>query len=555
MSTTYIFNTKMNSRIDKVYFKERLVEILGGTDIRTAQAFTDEVYRRTKQLVGQENFIAGLIKGNAHKQVIDIDNFFKKLNIFINQQQKKEIHDLIQLMLASELNEYMTFQYITRTFPLMSFLKRELLETRAGTDIPQWQFIAEKCFVKKNITDDIKKYFERIANYKEIGDRQCAQVVSALVKSMTGKRFDTIISQKNKGWYPQGLEELAENVCNVSPYYLFLIAYSFKMTLEKYDEMLIRNGDIYDCFCYEENMFRFFIKYIRNINEICEFINIIDENRKYFMKPVESTCSAEYTVQRINDFFYRQHGTVEDLTPSFIRLLKKMGVVSAENREKILNMQRSQIASDNMRRLLKDTSLENITFYYSLLNNSVDDIIRFKYKDNPDQIERAIKVLQKNYEVLLEKTSDNEKAKILSMLCDRFAPKSSSYISASIRPILKSRFTTEHIGKISSCTTTDPITRSDILKIGYLRTFIDFVNKNNNRFRNKSEMIKEIRELSNLFEENTNKMLKDCCFAPVHITFPLDGLICIALSSGANDRCIPEVFQACLPIDTDRRTE
>ncbi|MDE5763623.1 MAG: hypothetical protein K2I00_01480 [Ruminococcus sp.] len=561
MSTTYIFNQKINNKnIDREQFKESLIKILRKTDIDMpqiiAQQFLSEIDRKIDNLSRQENFVAQLIKGNAHKEIINIDIFFTNKNVFITPSQKKEIHDLIQLLLASRLNEYKTFQYVTQTFPLMSFLKRQLLETRPGTNIPQWQFIAENCFIKENITEQIKEYFSTVANYKEISDRKCAQIVSALVKSLTGKRFDTTISQQKqgRGWYPNGLDELPEKFFNVNPEHLFLIAYSFKMNIDQYDEMLIRNGDVYDCFCYEENMLRFLLVYIKNINEYNAFKQIIEQNREHFQESSDE-FTPEQVARKINNFFCsRRRDDIKSLCIDFMKLLKRLGVVSAEKRREILNQQRRLIAGANMQKLLKSTNLKNITVYYSLLNNTVDDIMRFKYKNEPEKIGKALEILESNYRQLAERTSENEKAKILSMLCDRFAPESSSYIKTSIRPILKSRFSTEHIGKISKGTTTDPITRTDILKIGYLQTLIDFINKNN-QFRNKSEMIEACRSLTRIFEENTNKILKKCSFAPVHATFPLDGLIYIALSSGTADKCIPEVFQACLPIDMTRRTE
>lgn len=557
MSTTYIFNERLDKQIDKRQFKERLARILQKTGIdkseRIAQDFSDKVYKKIEILSKQTNFIAELIKGNTHREIIDIDTFFKEKNISINQTQKKEIHNLIQLALANELNEYMMFQYITQNSPIMSFIKRELLNIRPGTDVLQWKFITEKCFVKEHTKQEIKADFSKIVNYKQISDKLCVRLFSALVKSMTDHRIDNIISQKGKGVYPEGLEELPEKSYKFSPDYLFRIAYSFKMNLKKYDEMLIRNEDIYDCFCYEENMFRFLLTYIRAIDEFDEFMEIIKEKRKYFQEFRHEQYTSEYVNKTINNFFCNKRGTIEELYPDFIELLKKLGVVSAEIRETELNIKRKEIARQSMSQLLKATNYRNIIDYCMLLQNTSEGIIRFRYGNDQENAEKAIKVLRNNYTQLFETTTPEEKTKILSMLCDRFAPKSSSYIIPPIREILKYRFTTEHIGKISTGKTTQPISRIDILKIGYLQTLINFLNENNSHFRNEREMTEAIKKLTGIFEERTNKMLKECCFAPVHTTFPLDGLICIALSNGVHDKSIPEVFQACLPIDITRR--
>lgn len=556
--TTLIFNEKMQNKLTRNDFHYRLVKILNETNISNtnakiiANSFVDILYKKLPEISEQDNFVEALIKGNAHSQLINIDSFFKEKNITITSSQKSKIHDLIQLILANELNEYRTFEYVMQNLPIMSFFKKELLEIRPGTNIPQWRFINDNCLGKSK---RIEPEFRNIANYKEISDKLCAKAVSALVKSMTDKRCDSTISQRGKGWYPNGLDALPEQLHNIKPYYLFLFAYSFRMDFQKYDEMRNKNEDTYDCFCFEENIFRFAIAYIKKKDEIPRFMKIINKNKKIFTKSQSKNYDAEYVTEKINSFFSNNTGDIESLYPSFLDLLKELGVVSAEKRKEILNEQRRTVAQNNMQELIKDTDLNNITKYLSLLHNSADDIISFKYKTDIDSAEKAINVLENNYSQLCEKTRPEEKAKILSMLCDRISPDSSNRIRSSIRPILKSKFTTTHITKISNGTTRNPITRSDILKIGYLRTFIDFVNKNNNQFKNKQEMTEAARKLKDQFEATTNIMLKECCFAPVKITFALDGLIEIALSSGINDKCIPEVFQACLPIDITRKAK
>lgn len=551
--TTLIFNEKIQKQLKRNDFCNRLVEILNETNINNSKTiagnFTEAVYQELPQLARQENFVADLIKGTAHKQLINISSFFSKKDISITSTQKRKIHDLIQLVLANELNEYRQFEYVSHNLPIMSFFKKELLEIRPGTNITQWKFINDYCLDKSR---KIELYFSNIANYKEISDKLCATAVSALVKTMTGKRFDSTISQKGKGLYPNGLDALPEHIHNMNPYHIFLIAYSFRLPLTKYDEMRSKNEDTYDCFCFEENMFRFALAYIREKDEIPRFLNIIKENKKDFMKSEGESCNAQYVTEEINNFFFNNTGDVESLYPSFFHLLKKLGVVSAETREKTLNAHRRIVARNNMKKLIEDTELNNIISYYSLLCNSVDDIISFKYKNDIESTGKATQILHDNYSKLFE-THPKEKEKILSMLCDRVSCDSSKQIRPSIRPILKSRFTTTHIGKISKGDA--DITRSDILKIGYLRTFIDFVNENNNCVNNKPEMTEATRKLTEIFETTTNRMLKECYFVPVKITFALDGLIEIALSSGINDKCIPEVFQACLPIDITRNTD
>ena len=544
MSTTYILNEKIKSRTDRNQFKNRLAEILGDSaNPAVLSAFSGKVSKQIKMLSNQENFVFGLIKGETHR-LIDIDKFFADSKIHINKRQKSEIHNLVQLLLADEMNEYRTFSYVSQNFPLMSFLKRELLETRQGGNIPQWKFIAESC---PHLRKEFYEYFEKIANYKEISDDICGRAVSSLVKYATGIRFDNTMSQSGKGWYPNGYFSLPEQLHNIKPYPLFLIACSFRLTLAKYDEMHAKNEDIYDCMSYEDNMFRFALVYIREKAEIKEFMKILDENRIHFFRKMNISPDIKQVSDNIKSFF-KNKGSMKRLVFPFMELLEKSGVVSAAVREKFLESERCKIAQKNMKELIADVQLDPIIRYYSLLNGTADNIIRFKYKDDMQNAEKAIAVIHENYRRLAECCRPYEKKKILSIICDSTAPDSSKKFIPSVRLILKNKFTTTYIRKLSSGIPAKLVTRNDILKIAYLRTFIDFVNKNDLRFRNKKEMTESAKALTKNFEETANKMLEKCFFAPVHITFPLDGLIYISLSGGISDKCIPEVFQSCLPI-------
>lgn len=546
MSTTYVLNEKIKSRIDKNKFTARMAEILG--NIPNAKFisvnFFDNVSGQIKELSNQDNFVFGLIKGETHRQ-IDIDSFFGNNNICLSVGQKKEIHDLVQLLLANEMNEYRTFQYITNNFPLFSFLKQKLLETRKGENIPQWEFIARN---SPHLRAEFETYFKKIANYKEISDDLCKRAVSALVNHMTGKRFDNTISQQKKGWFPNGIFELPEQTNNIKPFPLFLIAFSFGFSLEEFDEMHARNEDVYDCLCYEDNMFRFALLYIRDRGEIAEFTDILGKNRKYFENS-ENKADAVQVSENIKSFFRNKKGSFKELVGSFMELLKKSGVVSSAVRMEILDGQRRITAAKNMRQLLNDVELNPIISYYSLLNSTADDIIRFKYKNDFTNAKKALSALFNNYRKLTDNCKPNEKEKILSLVCDNISAQSSRKINPTVRPVLKTRFTTNHIGKIKSGQT--PVTRVDILKISYLRTFMDFINNNCNRFENKHEMTEAAKALTGQFEKTANAMLNECLFSPVHITFMPDGLIYIALSSAVSDKCIFEVFQACLPIETE----
>lgn len=540
--TTMIFNEVMQNNLNKDRTIDRLTEILKETNVYNAsiiaKRFLEQVYNKLSKISKTNSFITKLVKGTAYNE-IDVDNFFTKNNIILTKSQKEEINHIIQLIFVNELNNnvYQYFEYITQNFPLMSFLKKELLERRPGTNVLQWEFINDKCHC------NIKSDFLKISNYKQISDRLCAKAISNLVKEMTNKRFDQIFAQKGRGFFPDGYDNLPLRLHNMKLYHVFLIAYSLKLSDLKYKEMLYANESEYDCLCFEENMCRFAV--VKGWNNT-EIMKIINENKGSFTESKE--YNSEFVAKKIDYFLNKYEGNTDSIIDEFLKLMKSLGVVSDKERKEILKAQRCSIAKKSMKKLIDNVVFDNIMEYFILYknDNSANDIIDFKYKNDDKRAELAKNVIFENFSNFYNREIQGKKAVILSRLCDRCSSESSGYVNPLIRPILKSKFTTHRINSILNGTI--EITRSDILKIGYLYTLINFINQKG-KFKNAKSMKEAARELIKEFEDITNKMLKECCFAPVKRTLVLDGTIEMALSNGIYDKCIPKIFQACLPIN------
>lgn len=543
--TTAIFRQKMYEPVNPESFERKLTEIFAKTsdkDIAShaaqyARAIIKKVENRLN--IVTEDTLKSLIKGDIYKQIINIDNIFENK---LSSAQKQDIYEIVKFIVSSKLNEYFTFRYIVQTFPAISFLKRELLEKRPGTDIPQWKFITENCM--KHDVAKTQCEFAQIVDYKQISDELCGRMLSAIVSHMTEKRFDNIINQKGSGWYNNGFEELAKKH-TINSEHLFLIAYSLKLSLKKYDEFLTRNEEYYDCLCFEENMHRFFLRYA-NDEKINVLENIITNNICDFSHNENGSQDAE---KLINNFFRCKNGSINELCGEFCTLLKKIGVVSAKQREEILSKEKKFAAQEFMKETISEIDYNSTLSYYSLLQGSADRIVDNSL--NSKQANSIKKSISINYDKLLntncENNNDNRK-RLASIMSDCIIPLYKDIekdFHSALKPILKNQFTTAHIGKILNGTA--EITRTDIIKTAYLYTLTSFI-KNKNKFTDEESMTNAAKSLVKTFEKKANPILKRCCFTPIHTTIPIDGLVEIALSSAINDRCIPEVYQACLLI-------
>lgn len=560
MSTSIIFEDIVKYSLDLNEFKIKLANLLHDVDDKKIDFFINRLHSIISEYSENENFVRKLIKGEAHRE-IDINKLINDLcgyDIILKAEEKNKIHNLIQQLFSDSLNELQIFEYVSNTFPLFSYLKRELLEPRDGTDKKQWEFILDK---SERLFKNFSNKFQSISHYREIDDNTCAKLISAIVKIMTNKRFDNTISMKNqsKGWYPNGLYELPVQTHDIKQKYLFLIAYSLKLDITKYIDLQKRNEDLYDSLCYEDNMYRFALKFInikstsKNVYDYIE--EIIKNNQGRVEANNNTTLFSETATDKIEAFLNDEDNKskdIESLIESFIKLQESLGVSTAENREKLWNIERCKIASKSLNEIIDFMDVKKIKSYFKLYfkDNStikLTDLIKYKMiKECISQPDMIVHNLNENYFEIIMST-EKTKERLLKLICDGDCDSDQlSYVPRTIRSILATKFTTNRINAIKENKSLT-ITRNDILRIGYLKTFIEFVNQEK-KYKNGIEMMQDTPKLIEKFETNTNNLLKQCHYSSLHITFPHDGLIYIALSSLGNDRCIPNVYQLCLPM-------
>ena len=563
MSTSMIFEDIVKYSLDRKEFIKRMGEILHNVDNIKIERFTDKLYSLISEHLENENFVRKMIKGESHRE-IEIDkliNRFCGYDIVLKAEEKNKIHDLIQELLSDSLNELQIFEYATNTFPLFSYLKRELLETRTGTNEKQWEFILKN---SKRLSNDFYEKFKSISHYREIDDKTCARMISAVIFQMTNKRFDNNISQPHdsKGWFPNGLLDLPVQKHDIKQKDLFLIAYSLKFDITKYIEMQKRNEDLYDVFCYEDNMYRFALKFIDKkgtSKSVYNYIeDIINKHVNRFESINNTTLFSKSAENRINAFLNdeaNKNMSIDTLVQLFIDLQEQLGVSTAKNREEIWNIERRKIASESLYEILDFMDVRKIKEYFKLYykeNSTIklkDLIVHKKNKEHLSQSDMIVHNLNENYFDIIMST-EKTKERLLHLISDGNCDSEFlSYVHRTIRPILATKFTTNRINAIKENDESKSltITRNDILRIGYLKTFTEFVNQGR-KYNNKKEMMKDTPKIIERFEVITNELLRNCHYADLHITFPHDCLIYVALSSLANDRCIPDVYQLCLPM-------
>lgn len=564
MSTSIIFKEKaLKKGLNQNELQNRMEKILPDIDSDIVRFLTNKLRMLFNEYTENENFVRSLIKGEAHRE-IDINKLINNLcgfDILLKPEEKNEIHNLIQQSLIDSLNELQMFEYVSNTFPLFSYLKRKLMELRPGTNKKQWEFILDK---SNHLSKKLYEKFNSISHYREIDDDTCAKMIANIVKIMTNKRFDNMISMSNqhKGWYPNGLDELPVQTHDIKQKYLFLIAYSLKLDITKYIELQKRNEDLYDSLCYEDNMYRFALKFI-NIKDTSKNVynyieKIIKNNKSRFKANNNTTLFSETATNKIDAFLNdddNKSKDIESLIESFIKLQENLGVSTAENREKLWNKERCKIASKSLNEIIDSMDVKKIKNYFKLYfkDNStikLTDLIEYKMiKECISQPDMIVDNLNENY-FGISMSTEKTKERLLKLICDGDCDSDQlSYVPRTIRSILATKLTTNRINAIKENNENKSltITRNDILRIGYLKTFIEFVNQEK-KYKNGIEMMQDTHILIEKFETNTNNLLKQCHYSNLHITFPHDGLIYIALSSLGNDRCIPNVYQLCLPM-------
>ena len=171
-----------------------------------------------------------------------------------------------------------------------------------------------------------------------------------------------------------------------------------------------------------------------------------------------------------------------------------------------------------------DTDMKNIESYFCDHEFiSIDPLIEELYPEHA--VEQQKEMLEDISFALFELgTSERDMIKALALLCDGNYFKRNGLASKALTKGL--------IKKIANGETA--IFREHILRIGYLSTLIDYFNGTVSS-----------KDIISRFENTTNAILEKCCYHPLFISFPLDALMYLSLSS--NQMCIPEVYQAFLP--------
>ena len=509
--TNGVFRRKIANKLTPELFKKRLKELFPETDEAVVGLLGNSLIMKIKNLKMNSAFVMNYSKGEIDK-IINISSFIDDNDISCTNIQCKEIYKLIQQLIVNRFSPVQCMRYIKSTFPLWSELKRQLLKTRPGTDKKQWEFVSESCKTSVGFVE----HFSKAVDYKQLNNEYTAEAVSNLVNmAIPGCRFENIISQpaSYKGWFPAGLN-YPPHQHNVQIEVLFKLAYGLALPLEELDRLFncSVNGkrDPYD---FNENMLRFGLKYRVSYKEIHK---LIENAYKGHDKEKLSYFEA---VEKVDSFFKENHDgkSVSILAEEFIDIASKIAY------EKSIKNEQRENAAKYMQELLEKTDVEKIKAYYPRPDLESTDTLADENFCEADA--RAYKKLtdETRYSVmLLEKRN---KVKALYLICDGLNFKKIGLSSKA--------FTRADIINIAD-NKKEKIHRDEILRIGYLTTLIDFIN---------GDVTKT--DLISRFEDVTGKMLAECHFQSLNITFLTDVLMYISLAS--NEMCIPEVYQLFIP--------
>lgn len=568
MSTTYYMESIVNRDNEgEVINEEKMLNHLAdifenSEDLQALRMLRDKIYKILKNKIS-DIFVKDISEEleESKEERLNIKKFIEeyqtitfyeitkeltpylKNNFALSDEKLEKIYDIIQKTVFSRLNEVYLYKYTCYSFPLWNYIKRQLLESG---------------FWKKVVSKKLYEEFDKATSYKELNNYDCFNVVGKLVNNAIGTSdYNPQFEKHLISWYrnretpllPKSIEKIT----------LAKIAYGFEMSLSKYDEMCKRVENSYSFLCYEDCMFRFAINYHSLIsftdffgtgkkgNNKNEIGGYVAENRIYFSN-FKSNSSEGDASKKIQEFFNEHPATgndINNLKIKYIDLLKKIGVSNSEVFKEYLDNKRKNIAKDMAEHLLKKLDLKKVNSYYykysKYANSAKDSRSKQENKSDFNQDYKDV-ILTENANKIKELCSFNSfnenKIKVICRLCDGVKlgdaenTKENRILDTAFKPVINGRFS-----KILKCK--QEIKRNDILRLGYLDALINFIN---NDFDNKDAT----RELNRNFKVTTDKLMADCCFAPLHITFNHDCLIYIALGSAMNDRCIPEVYQMCL---------
>lgn len=492
-----------------------------------------------------KNAIADYVKGDRYNKAekkkesifSDFKQFCKGKYIF-SERQWRDLHGLIHQVIMSSLSVVQLFSYIEQTFPLWSGLKRILLQKRRNTSIRQWEYALKYCDITEtklnNIGYDAESFrseLEAVQNYKNIKNVSAKLLITAIVNKTFPKwRFENIVSQPSvrKGWFPDGMLRPPRQH-SVEKNVLYKLGYAFSLSLDEFDKLTSScEKSVYDAFSPYDALYRFGLNYGMNYDDITAVIEKCKDDPGNFSVPPANYNQSEMK-RKVSDFF-KENSFSYNLIEKYIAFLNGNGVYrkSAE----LLADVRAENAQKYLCEIYRKFNFDNIKEYYKRFNISppdVADLLKEKYNnDTEDYYSDYIE----NY---IYKITETEKCtnpnNILTMICDglnfqQTDVASGAFTNARLNDIRKK---SDSLKKARY-----QIRRSEIMRLAYLDTLIEYFNKN----VSDDDIIRQ-------FEETAGRMLLECRFLPLHITLKLDFLIYLALSE--ENRCKTNIFQTFIP--------
>lgn len=491
--------------------------------------------------------IADYVKGDRYnkaekkKEPIfnDFNQFCERKYIF-SESQWRALHGLIHQIIMSSLSVVQLFSYIEQTFPLWSGLKRILLQERRNTGIRQWEYALKYCNITEkklnNIGYDAESFrseLEAVQNYKEMKNVSAQLLIKAIVnKAFPNWRFDNIISQPQpsaqKGWFPNGILKPPEQH-NVEKVVLYKLGYAFSLSLDAFDELTSScEKSVYDAFSPYDALHRFGLHYGMKYTDITAVIEKSKADPENFKVPPADYNQSEMK-RKVSDFF-KENSFSDKLIEKYIAFLNSNGVYrkSAE----LLSNVRAENAQKYLCEIYRKFNFYNIKEYYKKFNISppdVADLLKEKYNDDTEDYYSSN--IEDYIYKIIEKKKCTNKNNILIMMCDGLNFKKTDIASGA--------FTNARLNDIKNKSDSlkkarYKINRSEIMRLAYLDTLIEYFNKNVSD-----------DDIPEQFEKTAGRMLSECMFLPLHITLKLDFLMYLALSE--KNRCKTNIFQTFIP--------
>ncbi|MCR4889970.1 MAG: hypothetical protein K5979_12445 [Ruminococcus sp.] len=464
----------------------------------------------------ENNFIEIYIMGKNHVKMDDIFNYLKTQGFDITPETMKKFYDTLHDYVLNQLTAMDCYEYVLKTFPFLSKLKRRILEERPGTELKQWQYAAE-CYSQQAKKDGIFKDFKDINDYHEIQHSMVRDVVCRLVNSaVPGAQFEKTFD----GWFPNGIYNFPKPT-DIQKNTLFRIAYGFSLSPEQMDSLGAgATNCIRDPFDFEDNMFRFGLNYKMKYTDI----NSIKSDLKIELKP--KNTGYDEAIKILDDFF-EVHNDVTDpknVLNDYLKLLESIG--SSDIRDI-----RKATAKNCLIDVLEKLDIKIVKEYYEKNEENENLPYEFYSSENEEElIDKLSEEIERKRENIKRITNKSylpqrmEKNKLITL----------SYIfngkgfDAEGKENPNPKIITGYKNIIDKKL---EISRQHILRLGYLSTLVEYIKGN----------IPD-DNLVKTFEIKTNGMLKTCLFHELYYSFPEDVQMYLALSS--NEYCKLDFYQA-----------